>query len=95
MSLPETPKELSVRIHYDWCNQCRTCEFWASQDRLDVLAKVSCRNKKSELFGLVTTSSGHCPEWESYDYETALEVLDGKWDHIHNGRNAHPTGISQ
>ena len=84
MSPPETPKELSARIHYDWYAQCRTCEFWACKDRSDVLSKASCDNKKSDMCGVVTTSSGHCKQWDTYDYETALEILDGKWDHIHN-----------
>lgn len=47
----ETEKELSVRIHYDWFYQCRTCQFWNG---------------------------------DSYDYETALEAIDGKWNYLHN-----------
>lgn len=77
----ETPKELSVRIHYDWKGQCRTCTFWTG-DRAAV-GSGFCKNEKSDLYELVTVTCGHCPCWDSYDYETALEVLDGRWDHIH------------
>ena len=80
--MQETPKELSVRIHYDWLYQCRTCEFWDGQ-RGYLDDGGYCKNEKSPLFGAVTTWCGHCQCWDSYDYETALEVFDGKWNHIH------------
>ena len=73
----ETPKQLSVRIHCDWLNKCRTCEFWGD-NREDVLSKSNCKNEKSPLFGELTTSDGYCSEWDSYDYETALEMFDEK-----------------
>ena len=78
----ETLKELSIRIHYDWSNKCRTCKFWTG-DRREVMNGV-CENDKSDLYTLQTTTDGHCKEWDTYDYETALEIIDGKWNHIHN-----------
>lgn len=86
MKKVETPKELSVRIHYDWLNKCRTCSFWTGNR--DKMANGVCSNEKSDLHNLETTTNGHCKEWDSYDYKTALEVLDGEWDHIHNPNNA-------
>jgi hypothetical protein len=80
--MTETPKELSARIHYDWLYQCRTCEFW-SGDRSGV-QDGCCKNQESDLFNELTSICGHCKCWDSYDYETVLEVFDGKWDSIMN-----------
>lgn len=81
----ETPKELSVRIHIDWLYQCRTCEHWDGRREFLPLGESEnghCINNKSPLFKECTSSCGHCECWDSYDYETALELFDGKWNHL-------------
>lgn len=74
----ETEKELSIRLHQDWYHQCRSCDQWLG-DRTTVLTGV-CNNYKSYFFFEETRSNGRCKEWDSFDYETALEVIDGKWN---------------
>lgn len=80
----ETPKELSARIHFDWWGKCRTCEFWDGVRDFGLRDEPGglCKNEKSALHGQMPWSEGHCEYWDSYDYETALEVLDGKWNHL-------------
>lgn len=70
-------KEESIRLHYDWWGQCRTCEFWQSADRK---APGLCGNLTSPLYNNETWTEGHCEKWDSFDIETALEFLQG--DHI-------------
>lgn len=81
----ETENELSVRIHYDWLNKCRTCKHWLG-DRAET-HKGKCGSLSSEFNGQETSTDGHCPEWDTYDLDTAMEVLNGEWDHIHNPNN--------
>ena len=68
-------KEESIRLHYDWWGQCRTCIFWSSPDRW-IAGK--CTNKKSVLFEEETWTEGHCEKWDSFDIETAFEFLSGE-----------------
>lgn len=78
----ETEKELSVRIHYDWLNKCRTCLFWGG-DRAGVSDGL-CKNAQAELSGSQVDTDCGCGFWDSYDIGTAMEVLDGKWDSAMN-----------
>lgn len=81
----ETEKEISVRIHYDWWGKCRTCKHWQG-NRVDpkTLSDGTCQSGKSQLSQQQTTWNGHCNMWDTYDIDTAIEVLAGDWDHIHN-----------
>jgi hypothetical protein len=35
----------------------------------------SCNNSASELYQQETWTEGYCSEWDSFDIETALEVM--------------------
>ena len=54
---PETPKELSVRIHYDWWNKCRTCEFWTG-DR-DSMEDGKYTKQNSEIYIMDSTDGSN------------------------------------
>jgi len=82
----ESEKELSIRIHYDWMNKCRTCRFWDG-NRADILFRSKCNQEKSHLFEKETGTETYCDQWDSYDLDTALEVLNGDWNHIHGKIN--------
>ena len=71
-------KKESIRLHYDWWNQCRTCLYWIGSDQKRE-EPANCYNPKSDLYKEETWSEGHCKEWESFDIETALEFLDGHY----------------
>lgn len=70
-------KAESIRLHYDWWGQCRTCEFWIDSDITRFKPGI-CSNEKSALFKKVTWTEGDCDKWDSFDIETALEFLEGK-----------------
>ncbi len=38
-----------------------------------------CSNENSSLFEQETWTEGHCSKWDSFDIDTALEFLDGKY----------------
>lgn len=69
-------KEESIRLHYDWWGQCRTCEFWVGSDPTRMNPGI-CKNSKSDLFEQETWTEGHCSKWNSFDTETAIEFLEG------------------
>jgi hypothetical protein len=76
----------SRRLHLDWLGQCRTCNHWGV--RLGVyqrgnLEEHPCKCPESELSEKCTTSTGHCPKWESFDPETVSE-LKAEWDRGEN-----------
>jgi hypothetical protein len=58
---------------------CRTCSYWTG----DIAGKglhaptesTVCDNAQSPLHGEMTTTCGYCQKWDSWDQETALEVL--------------------
>lgn len=78
-------KEESKRLHMDWWGKCRTCRHWAGTDQGDGSGSYMnnprwnpgiCTNSKSELFELETWTDGHCPRWDSFDIDTALELME-------------------
>ena len=68
-------KAESRRLHLDWWEKCRTCNHWGSSLRGNS-ELAHCLMKQSPLYGNQTASNGHCPKWDSFDLDTALEVLD-------------------
>ena len=70
-------KITSVRLHYDWWKQCRTCLFWIGSDQTRMEPGI-CYNPQSPLYKEETWTEGSCEKWDSFDIETALEFLDGK-----------------
>ena len=68
-------KEESKRIHMDWWGKCRTCAFWQGSDETRMEPGV-CTNQASELHEQETWIDGYCVKWDSFDIETALEMLD-------------------
>jgi len=70
--------EESRRIHQDWWGNCRTCRFW-SGDCVKIGAGV-CTNERSPVnqgFRLRTTQSGgKCDDWDSFDVDVALEIME-------------------
>lgn len=71
--LPLLNSKESYRLHEDWWGKCRTCEFWKSEDRWE---PGLCQNKKSPMFEQETWTEGHCQNWDSFDYHTALKILE-------------------
>jgi hypothetical protein len=67
-------KEESYRIHLDWWHQCRTCKHWLG-DRGN-MSSNKCGCVKSSLYDQATSSCGHCEEWDSFDIDTAIKVLE-------------------
>jgi len=70
-----TPEE-SKRLHLDWWGQCRTCKHWNSTNDRPNMGRFSCFAKESELYLQRTSSSGHCPKWDSFDVDVALDVME-------------------
>jgi len=77
----------SKRIHLDWWGKCRTCRHWAGPRR-DV-AKAArdafyqnthdyprCTNEQSPLYWKLVGGGGHCEEWDSFDVDVALEIME-------------------
>lgn len=77
MKVAETPKELSKRIHLDWWGYCRSCHFWKTNDpeRFDI-TNTKCGNINSPMFDENTWTEGKCDYWDSYDTDTAIEVME-------------------
>jgi predicted ATP-dependent serine protease len=70
-----TPEE-AKRLLTDWWGQCRTCKHWNSTNDRPNLGEFSCFAEASELHLRRTTSSGNCPEWDAFDVNVALEVME-------------------
>lgn len=83
-------KEESRRIHLDWWQKCRSCIFWTGADAGDgsgIGPKNQprwhpglCTNPASDLYQHETWTEGHCPQWDSFDIDTALEMLQESAD---------------
>lgn len=79
-------KETSRRLHMDWWGKCRTCRHWHGADAgdgSDTAADnqprwhpANCENPDSDLFGQETWTEGYCPKWDSFDLETAYEMME-------------------
>ena len=82
MSFPELGSQESRRLHMDWWGKCRTCRFWNGADQIFGdnkkrlrLMPAKCENPRSTMHGEEVWSDGHCPQWDSFDIDIALEVL--------------------
>lgn len=75
----KTEKELSIRIHYDWYHKCRTCKHWDAN-------RNEIKDGNCNLHKIIMGIDDRCNHWDSYDIDTAIEVLDGKWDYLMNPR---------
>ena len=79
----------AIRLHLDWWGKCRTCSFWTGprESRLELPHKLplenfgKCTNPKSDLFKGSTWTEGHCKEWDTYDIEAAVALLDNEQEH--------------
>jgi hypothetical protein len=80
---PESEKEFSLRIHMDWWGKCRTCRFWNGANGGHFndprWEPAICENPASLHHGKETWTEGHCPKWDSYDIETAFELME-EWE---------------
>jgi hypothetical protein len=76
----------SVRLHEDWWGKCRTCRFWHGDDEVRPYQghntivhlrwhDAKCENPKSPLHSMDMDHNGHCPQWDSFDMDTALQVM--------------------
>lgn len=76
-------KEESIRLHTDWWGKCRTCKHWdgKSDEKHVRWLPAICENQKSDLFGQETWTEGHCPQWDSFDIDIALELLGNDEKH--------------
>ena len=76
-----TPDE-KKRILTDWWGECRTCKHW-SGNRGSQITKIhrdlqgTCYSDKSPLYLQLTMRAGNCPEWDAFDTDVALEVMEG------------------
>jgi hypothetical protein len=76
-------KQESIRLHEDWWGQCRTCRFWEAPEGKGLhgvltrpnLGEFLCVSPLSKVSGQLTGSDGGCSKWDSFDTDTALEVL--------------------
>jgi hypothetical protein len=75
MMAEAVPHAESVRYHLDWWGQCRTCRFWGGP-RAKAAESGPCLNRASDLFEKPTTTSGECAQWDSFDLNAAIEVMD-------------------
>lgn len=66
----------SYRIHLDWWGKCRTCEFWEGNRENAQPATAKCSCASSDRYGLRSTWDGHCDQWDSFDTDVALQVLE-------------------
>lgn len=66
----------SLRLHLDWWQKCRTCEFWSGDRK--TCEDGLCEQPRGDFGGEITTSEGHCGNWESYDLETAMEIIQAE-----------------
>lgn len=75
-------KEETKRILTDWWGECRTCKHW-SGNRGSQITKIhrdlqgTCYSDKSPLYLQLTMRAGNCPEWDAFDTDVALEVMEG------------------
>lgn len=82
-------KELSVLLHTEWWEKCRTCKYWNGADVGNGGNTINdhvrwlpakCENPASPMYGQETWTEGYCPKWDSFDVETALEVLEASYN---------------
>ena len=78
-------KEESKRLHIDWWGKCRICRFWQGTNNGDGSGTFGnevrwnpgpCINPESDLYQQETWTEGHCQKWDSFDIDTAFELLD-------------------
>lgn len=71
-------KEESIRLHMDWWGKCRTCSYWIGTDEGDNPRwnDGKCTNSQSPLFEEIVSTEGYCPKWNSFDLETACEIME-------------------
>lgn len=67
-------KSESFRIHLDWFGQCRTCKYW--KGNRDTMEDGPCDNALSPLYARTLWTSDECSYWDTFDEETACEVID-------------------
>jgi hypothetical protein len=70
-----SPEE-SYRIHLDWWGKCRTCTHWEGPREKSAPRTAKCSSASSDRYGLRSTWDGYCPEWDSFDTDTALQVME-------------------
>lgn len=78
-------KEQSKLIHIEWWGKCRSCRFWGGTDAGDGSGSLRnqarwnpgpCTNEASDMYQKETWTEGHCSKWDSFDIETAFELMD-------------------
>jgi len=74
-------KEERKRILTDWWGECRTCKHWSGRRGSEIAAihrdlQGTCYNNKSSLYLRLTMRAGNCLEWDAFDTDVALEVME-------------------
>jgi len=68
----------------DWWGKCRTCKYWHGADAGNGSGTIGnqvrwlpaiCTNPISDLYQQETWTDGHCNKWDSFDIDTALDIL--------------------
>lgn len=70
--------EESRRIHLDWWGKCRTCRWYPGnrEERSTHPDPPRCVNEMSPFWFEGVRWSGHCGEWDSFDVDVALEIME-------------------
>lgn len=74
-------KDETKRILMDWWGACRTCKHWGGR-RASQLGAIqrhlggTCHSDKAPYYMEETQRGGTCSEWDSFDTDAALELLE-------------------
>lgn len=76
MERPETK-----RILMDWWGACRTCKHWGGRrdSQLGAIPRHLggvCHGNKTPHYMEETQRGGGCGEWDPFDADVALEILE-------------------
>ena len=74
-------KEEAKRVLTDWWGECRTCKNWSGK-RVAQLGAIprdlvgTCYSTASLNYLAHTRRSGYCGEWDAFDTDVAIEVME-------------------
>lgn len=75
-------KQDSINLHEEWLDRCKSCKFWdvevvgVLENRFSERRGCGrCHNTASDFYQHETGPESYCRKWESFDPETAAEVI--------------------
>lgn len=74
-------KEEAKRLLTDWWGECRTCKHWSGKRGSQISAihrdlVGTCYSDKGPFYLQHTQRAGNCVEWDAYNTDIALEVME-------------------